>query len=196
MGEDKAFLRFEGQSFIARTLGELKTLTDEIIVPVGEKPRSLFQMFAGDNVQIVNDAYPIGSPVGGMLSALDVAERRYVAVLACDSPLVSADVFRLLYRRATNHSAAVPIWENGNTEPLVSIYDSLELKNAIHKLVHGGELRPKRIFQYLRDIAFVSVDDLRQVDPELTSFLNINTPADLAMLRQRERTLSLALVAP
>lgn len=44
MGEDKALLRFEGQPFIARTLGELKTLTDEIIVSVGEKPRSLFQM--------------------------------------------------------------------------------------------------------------------------------------------------------
>lgn len=117
----------------------------------------------------MNYAYPIGSPVGGMLSALDVAERRYVAVLACDSPLVSADAFRLLYRPATHHSAAVLIWENGNTEPLVSIYDSLELKNAIHKLVHGGELRPKFIFQYLRDISFVSVDDLRQVDPELTS---------------------------
>ena len=67
--------------------------------------------------------------------------------------------------------------------------------NRLHALYHQRcipaitaslEKGRKRVMSFYEDVRVCKVDEevLVEVDPGLTSFVNINTPADLAQIRQ------------
>ncbi len=184
MGSDKAFLTYKNRSFISLISEEASRVSRDVIVVIGEKDEKLFQSVLTDSVRIFNDAYDVHTPVGGMLTAFDYLQTEYTAILACDSPLVKSDVIRFLFDAAVSHSAAIPLWESGEIEPLCSVYHVQQAKNASLKAIREGSPGCKNMISYLPDVNYVPVLRLRAYDPALTSLLNINTPQDLLELER------------
>ncbi len=189
MGSDKAFLLHEGRPFVASIASEMLKVSDDVLVMIGRKPREEFEAALSREIKVLNDDKYIENPVGGVLSAFAHARHAHAAVVACDSPLVKADVIEYLFQALQGHSAAVPLWEAENKltmEPLCAVYNVAEAKRAIVQVVREGRMTPKHIVLLLEDVLYVDVSQLRLVDPSLDSLVNVNTRGDYTALEERE----------
>jgi len=63
--------------------------------------------------------------------------------------------------------------------PLAAVY-ATRLATAARELVAAGRRRPVFLIEHSR-AREIDVAEIRQVDPELQSLININTPADYAV---------------
>jgi len=188
MGRDKAFLQFGGESFISVIANELLGISDDIIAVVGTKNPGEFVKEVDDKrVRFVNDALYMSNPLGGMLTGLEAAMDEYAAVVACDLPLVRKSLISTLFEAAEGHDGAVPIWNPGvrlSMEPLCAVYNVRSMIKAINGSLARGEAGCKRVVISLEDVNYVPVSELREFDPELSSFRNINTQTDYDELLQ------------
>lgn len=182
MGTDKALLKYRGQEFIKLISSEMLSISDEVIVTIGRKNVETFAQVLGGDVKIMQDAQYISNPVGGMISAGRKIAHSYCAFLGCDTPFVKKEVVKLIYQHAIGHSAAIPIWENGDLEPLCGVYDAKATIKAGQAALHKGKLGCKNLISFLPSPVYLKVEDLRKVDPELVSFKNVNTTEDYRSL--------------
>lgn len=184
MRSDKAFLSHAGRPFISWIAEQAALVSIDIMVVIGNKDRSVFEPVVDPRVRIVNDTYTVRSPLGGMLTAFEIFGKGYVAVLACDIPLVRADVIRFLLSEAIRHSAAVPRWDSGRIEPLCAVYYAEEALGAGRKAVESGLFSCHDMINVLRDVNYVPVSRLRAFDPSLGSLQNVNTQDDFLKLEK------------
>ena len=104
-------------------------------------------------------------------------------VTSCDVPLLNPAVIRLLLDKCTSWDVVVP-QDEYYPHPLCAVYRTSTL-TSIRRLLEAGEHRPRSLFQQVRT-SFVPVDELRTVDAQLLSLLNLNHPAEY------ERALAIA----
>lgn len=78
----------------------------------------------------------------------------------------------------------VPIWSNGNIEPIHSTYNVAEARLAAEKTLLMGQLKVSNMIDRLRDVIYVDVEELRKMDRDLVTFFNINTKEDLKRAEQ------------
>ena len=126
------------------------------------------------------DLQPGLGPLGGLWTALDWARERGddgVFLLACDMPLVTDGVVRLLLGRPDGASAVVPFGPDG-VEPLCALY-RLSCIAAVEKRVTSGDLSLHGLLHGV-DAALVDRGLLAGVVDPNTCFLNVNTVADVA----------------
>ncbi|MCW3136687.1 MAG: molybdenum cofactor guanylyltransferase [Canidatus Methanoxibalbensis ujae] len=118
-------------------------------------------------------------PLAGILSGLRSASHEFVFVTGCDMPFLNAKVVAFLFEEANGFDAVVPAWENGMIEPLHAIYRRDAMIEAAENTIKKGERRISSAIAYLRNTKFVDVAEIRKIDAELCTFININTPNDL-----------------
>ncbi|RLG36683.1 hypothetical protein DRN79_04465 [Methanosarcinales archaeon] len=118
-------------------------------------------------------------PLAGILSGLRSASHEFVFVTGCDMPFLNAKVVAFLFEEANGFDAVVPAWENGMIEPLHAIYRRDAMIEAAENTIKKGERRISSAIAYLRNAKFVDVAEIRKIDAELCTFININTPNDL-----------------
>ena len=181
-GEDKAFLNLNGLPFITKISNQMLLVSDDVLVVIGSKDEKRFADNVRGNVTVAKDKYHFGTPVSGMLTACELVKHPYIAFVGCDMPLVRAGVIKYLYECALGHSAAVPMWENGQTEPLCSVYNVEKFREAALHAEKRNARGCKRVIDFLQDANFVPVFDLRRIDPNLESLRNINSREDLKSL--------------
>jgi len=184
MKTDKAFLIHRGRPFISWIVEQASSISEDVLVIIGNKDRREFQSVLDSKARIVNDVYTVGTPLGGMFTAFGIFHAGYVAVLACDTPLVKAGVIEFLMSEAISHSAAVPVWDSGDVEPLCSVYHADEAWKAAEKAIESGRVSCRDMISLLRDVNYVPVSRLRAFDPLLYSLTNVNTPFDLRKLER------------
>jgi molybdenum cofactor guanylyltransferase len=191
MGTDKAFLKFNGEPFICLLTHELLKISDDVLVVIGNKETEKFRHVLESKVQVIKDTYELGSPANGIRSALDLVRHRLIAVVACDEPLIKAEVVNFLRECAIGHSAAVPVWPNGDIEPLCSVYNVRKTKEAISRASQKfSRVRPRDIIGQMKNVNYVNVSKLKVYDEQLESLTNINSEEDyLKLLNRSERNL-------
>ncbi|MHB2037392.1 MAG: molybdenum cofactor guanylyltransferase [Nitrososphaerales archaeon] len=183
MGSDKAFLKFNGRPFIAVMVEELSKISDDILVVIGNKPIPKFKRILSPTIRVMKDNYDLRSPASGILTALDHVRHPSTAILACDNPLLKADVIDFLRRCSIDNSAAVPIWPNGDIEPLCSVYNVREAKKALSSATKKfGKIGPRHIISEMKDVNYVEVSKLRPYDKNLESLVNVNSRRDYSRL--------------
>ena len=171
MGQDKAWIDFEGRPIIARVIDVLREVADEVfIVANEERYRTL-------GLRVVPDRFPDGGALGGIATGVGAAAHDRVLVAACDMPFLRPDVWRLLLARAVDADAVVPKI-GGEYETLHALYAKACL-GPMERSLASGRLRVISFFADVR-VREVAEADLRAVDPELRSFTNVNTPDELA----------------
>ena len=107
------------------------------------------------------------------------ARGEYSLLLPCDTPFVSREVLSLLLEISPGVNAVIPRWPNGYVEPLQAVYRTRRALQAAEEAIRMGRLDMRSMISLLRRVRYVSTLVLKQLDPNLTTFFNLNTPQDL-----------------
>ncbi|MGQ9529796.1 MAG: molybdenum cofactor guanylyltransferase, partial [Candidatus Bathycorpusculaceae bacterium] len=92
---------------------------------------------------------------------------------------ISKSIISLLFELCPNKNAVIPRWPNGYIEPLQAVYCTKPALEAAEKAFGEDRLNMQSMVDKLRGVRYISTIVLRQLDPELRSFFNVNTPIDL-----------------
>jgi len=191
-GQDKGILALAHKPLLKHVIDGVSPVVDETIVVTNSKERAKkYAKIAPTDVQFVIDVCESRSPLVGALSGFGSARGKYSLLLPFDTPFVSKEVVSLLFELCLNKAAAIPRWPNCQIEPLHAIYQTKLALEAAKSAVAEGKLNVRAMIEKLRGVRYVSTLVLQQLDPELRTFFNINTPADLkkatAMVKPRKR---------
>lgn len=179
---EKALIDIKGRPLIALIIERLEKVVDNIIVSVRDRAQSeLLEKSLIRGYKFAYDDQRNIGPVSGILSGLSVCDNEYCFIAACDMPFINEDVVKLLFRKCEDHDAAIPRWEDGFLEPLHAVYRCAPMIRETGKAIKGGEtiiLAP--VFRM--NVNYVPVDEIRMLDPDLRTFININTDEDIQKL--------------
>jgi molybdopterin-guanine dinucleotide biosynthesis protein A len=127
----------------------------------------------------VVDELEIQSPLIGALTGFKHAHGDYSILLPCDTPFLSSQIISTLLHMCINRHAVIPQWPNGYLEPLQAAYHTKSALTATEATVKCGELDLRSMISRLGKVKYVSTLVLRQLDPKLLTFFNVNTVEDL-----------------
>lgn len=185
LGQDKRRLQLWGESgptLLEHTVHTLATLCDDLVVVLNDAAA-----WPDFPAQIVPDAYPAGGPLGGIASGLAAIRYSFALVVAADMPLLNLDLLRWMAQQPRNYDILSPRTagetKSGGWETLCAIY-SQGCLSVMQTLLHSGDLKMRLVFDQMA-VQPVTVDEWQRFDPEGTTFLNINTATDLALVVQR-----------
>lgn len=179
-GQDKGLLLLAGKPLIKHVLNVLHGMVDETIIVVSSKVQAEnFAKVTGSNVRIVIDENDMQSPLIGALTGFEKAHGKHSLLLPCDTPLVSRDILSLLLELRINKNAVVPRWPNGYIEPLQAVYCTKPAVEAAKKTLNAGKADMRSMVDGLQGVRYISTLVLRQLDPKLRTFFNVNTLLDL-----------------
>ncbi len=168
MGSDKSQLLLDDQTFVERITTTLRMVTDSV---------SLVGPFNNSELPIVADVYPKWGALGGLHAALTACQREWAIVVACDLPLVTAELFQRLASLDNGHQAIVPIQPDGRPQPLAALYRVDPCRRVATELIEAGRRRPLDLLEsvHTRWVDFAEIANLAQAE---RFFVNINTPED------------------
>ena len=163
MGRDKASLRFGSETLLARVV----RLVGEVAADVVLVAREGQELPAG--FEALRDPAEGLGPLAGIAVGLSAVRGDRALVVACDMPLLRAGLARRLLERSEGVDACVPVVD-GYPVPTCAVYARSTAARA-RELLERRELRPRAFLDGLRT-RYVAEDELRDVDPELLSFLD------------------------
>ncbi len=183
MGAEKCMLDLGGRTLLQRVIDALDAVADEVAVvtaphvppPLVQSSRSLYRAV---------DAIPDGGPLVAILAGLGQTSAPVAISVACDLPFVRPALLRLLAERVeAGASFVVPVHE-GRPQLLCSAWDGDAAALAIRTRIDAGDRAVGDMLDTL-DAELVPPEVWRDADPEGASFVNLNTPEDLAAARER-----------
>jgi len=180
LNTDKAILELDGITILNRVIKEVKGLVDEVIIVTNSEDRcNTYKKLVSPEVKFAVDAYEYQGPLVGAATGFEVASGEYCLLLPVDSPFISKEVVSLLFDCCVGKSAAIPRFTNMEIEPLHAVYHTLNALDAAKKCIERGEFEMGAMVDKLRGVRYISTMVIEQLDPELKTFFNINTPSDL-----------------
>jgi molybdopterin-guanine dinucleotide biosynthesis protein A len=182
LGKEKSLIEFGGRPLIQWSVEKLALLVEDVVVVArGPEQAGLLEDLIPD-ASIACDSVSGYGPVAGLAAGMELARNEYVLAIGCDLPFLNADVVNILFEQAQGWDAAVPMRENGMIEPLHSVYKRDALHSACQNAIEHGERKIRLPLSMLR-VKYVAVELLKNPDPELLTFFNLNTREDLDLAR-------------
>lgn len=177
--KEKALIYIKGKPIIEHAIESLEGVVDEIIVSVRDDgQKQLLKKYTTGRIVVV-DKYNNVGPLAGILEGMEATGGEYVFVVACDMPFLNVGVVEFLFKRAHGHDGALPVSYDGIFEPLHAVYRTGPMLAETKKAIEQGErfiLAP--VFN-LDDMVLIEMDEIRELDPKLKTFLNVNTQEDV-----------------
>ena len=173
MGGDKALKHFLGEPLIQRLVKRLKPLGQEIAI-IARQPAD----YAFLNLPTYTDVRPGAGALGGLLTAMSVAETQFVAVVACDLPFVNPEL--LLYQwcliQERGIDAVIPL-HGDQLQPFHAIY---RIKTCLPAVRDAIEKRTQKMLAWLDEVVTyrISTAEMRTFDSFVMTFLDLDTPED------------------
>jgi len=179
-GQDKGILELDNKPLIQHVVDAANTVVDEtIVVTNSQEGIEKYAKVLGTEVKFVVDLGELRSPLIGALTGFDAAQGEYSLLLPFDTPFVSREVVSLLFELCLNKAAVIPRWPNRHIEPLHAVYKTKHALEAAKTAVTKGKLKVSAMIENLRGVRYVSTLVIQHLDPDLRTFFNVNTPADL-----------------
>jgi molybdopterin-guanine dinucleotide biosynthesis protein A len=174
MGRPKPALRLGEATIIERIAAEVRRACDEVVIVAAT--RTLDQPWLPRAAKVIFDDRPFAGPVAALERGLAAASGGACFVCGCDQPFLRAPVVSALREMMAGHEAAIATI-GGHPQVLCAAYRRTAARRAIARMVAEGEARLTRIVALL-EVRWVAEKELLPYDPELSSFWNLNTPAD------------------
>lgn len=176
MGQPKAFLELAGISLVNRVLAVLRQLTPEIILIGNDKAP-----YVSLGLPHYGDVHP-GGALAGIHSAIFHSAQPFTLVVACDMPYLNVALLQAMAYKAKKGQYDVIV-------PTVKEYPQ-----GLHAIYHEDCLEPierrlradqRKVIGFYPDVAVDYWDETRwqTYDPTGRSFVNLNTPEELAQER-------------
>jgi len=170
MGRPKALLLFDGEPLIAHVVRKLGNIFPEIIV-VAAPDQELPPL----PVKLARDDVAYQGPVSGIYHGLKASTREICFVTSCDAPFLNLALVSHLLSQISDFDVVVPFWQE-RFQPLHAVYRT-SVAPLLKDQLERGELRPIFLYDKVRTRK-IHEDEIRGLDPEGLSFLNMNSPAD------------------
>lgn len=177
MGTNKALLHLGGKQFVERIACALRQVSRSVSI-VGGKDETDALGLPG-----VPDVYPQWGALGGLHAALVACRAEWAAVVACDLPFVTGELFVRLAHLRENFDAVIPVQNDGRPQPLCALYRRAPCLSVAQELIESGERRPRTLLHTV-NTRRVMTDELTDLDGSSYFFMNINTPEDYEQARK------------
>lgn len=168
-GVPKGLLRVDGEAIVDRLLRLGSAFGGTLLI--AHPP----ELYPGRPVRIVPDVLPDRGAPGGVHAALTHASTSRVVVVAADMPFVTLAAIRALLEAAGDARLACYA-RDGRLEPLPGLYRR-ELLGEWTRLL-GRQPSLHGLFEALSG-SVLSLETLREVDPDLGALVNVNQREDL-----------------
>lgn len=185
LGQDKRVLPTpSGLSQLDLTIRQLSTIVDDLVLALREPDHGT----PIRPVTVVFDEHPKGGPLAGLCVGLEATRYERVLVVACDLPLLNPAVLQRLLEISLDEGAdlTVPRRADGTLEMLQAVYQR-SIQSIARARLAAGRFKlaglAADLLSHGRRVRFVADAELLPFDPELQTFFNLNTPADLERLR-------------
>lgn len=185
MGFDKASLPFGENTFLDEVIKHVEPAVGKIVL-VGNSQQNLESFpvhTSNERIAITFDEQNGFGPLEGIRAGLKILSHRfnYAFVTSCDVPLLCTDLIPFLFSKIDKHEALIPVDTSLNrVYGLTAIYHTA-LHSSIAKLIDNNDLRVSDLATHF-DTKLIDMNELKAVDPELNSFLNINCLDDYRRL--------------
>ncbi len=172
MGRDKAMLEYHGTPMIQRVVEAVKPSVERIII-VSNNPGSL----KGIDARIYTDLIRGMGPLSGLVTAFEATSADELLLVACDMPMISVDMARFIVSCSNLPGDAVIPVVNGREQGLFAIYRRRSVEKMRDRISAASIQFDE--FRKNLDRTFIPESKLRQIEPSLDSFHNVNRPEDL-----------------
>lgn len=172
-GQNKAFIKIAGEPIIRRIHSLFQKLFKEIIIVTNQK-----ELFSDLNAKVYEDLIPNRGALIGLYTGLFFSSYPYSFCVACDMPFLSEKVIRYLISHIGDEDVILPKTSDG-FQPLHAIY-SKNCQGAINKILEEGKNKILDFYPLVK-VKIIEEYQFKNLDPELKSFININTPEELSI---------------
>ncbi|MFQ5867376.1 MAG: molybdenum cofactor guanylyltransferase [bacterium] len=177
IGTNKAFLKIEGRMIIEMILEKMGKIFEEIIMVTNFTEEYPPVLEAGQHlgVRLVKDIIPDESSLGGLYSGLVNSKGEYSFVVACDMPFINVELIKYMKNNCDNFDVVIPKLKYGY-EALHTIYS----KNCISPIEKQLKQDNLKIIDFFPAVKVKEINEniVKQFDPQLLSFFNINSDSD------------------
>ena len=176
MGRDKATLPFGPELMLQRVVRIISQVIDPTAIVVVASPEQVLPQLP-DRVIVTRDERPNRGPLEGIATGLRSMPNYVDAVYAtsCDVPLMVPEFVAQMFVQLGSNAISVP-YDGQYHHPLAAVYRPRVLA-MIELLLASDRLRPRFLFDKVATME-VPVDTLREVDPALSTLMNLNHPED------------------
>lgn len=171
MGGGKPLKEIAGRRLIDRALDSLGAVCQQTMVVTVE-----VASLAWLEVPVIRDRWPGKGPLNAIATAFLDSQADSLLVMAVDLPLVEPKLLELIASGPEDDKARAPMGSKG-PQPLLAYYHRLCLPAAL-RLLDGGELKTRLLLNAV-GASYIPLEQVRKLDPEELSFLNVNYPEDL-----------------
>ncbi len=181
MGTNKALLPLPGNrhlTFVEHLASTLTPFCAETILVARDSNDAANYTLPG--VQVITDKVPDHGPLMGLYTGLSAIQAQRALVVAVDMPFIQPALISFILSQPPTDSLLVPL-VNNVPQVLLAIYP-----HTILPLIDDRIQQGRRDLRSLLEVApaqYIEEAQLRLVDPELRSFVNVNTPEELEYLQ-------------
>jgi molybdopterin-guanine dinucleotide biosynthesis protein A len=169
MGKDKASLPFGDETLLERVAGTLGEVVDELWLVAREGQEVPLDL------PVARDSAEGLGPLAGIAAGLRAMQSERAFLASCDTPLIQPNFVERMFELSEGHAAAVPLIE-GHWMTTTAVYAKSLLPLA-DGLLADGIRRPRALFDATAT-RFVAAEELTDIDPELLSLRDCDTPED------------------
>ena len=176
MGMDKRHLSVHGKPLLDRVTSVLLEIFPEVLLVLAEENISR----QDKRIQIVTDLVPGRAAVGGLYTGLYYCRHPRVFAVACDMPFINPAVIELFSKKIEATDIVLAELVNG-LQPLHGLYSKRCLP-FLKEMIDAQDLCLQNIVDK-QDLTVhrIHESEIKSLDPQLLSFLNLNSPADVEL---------------
>lgn len=176
IGGNKAAVELGGAPLLQWVVDAVETVADTIMFSIAPE-QQLPPVRCRARAFLCEDLLPGRGPLTGIFSGLQATEDEHVLVVPCDAPFLQPELLKMLWSYRHRYDAVVPVVDD-HYQTLVAVYGRSCI-TPMEIALNSGDLSMRSVLSGL-DVRYVSERELRAADPELRSFRNVNSTAELA----------------
>ena len=186
MGKDKAFLPFLGTPLIMRLVDRFQQPDSEMLIITNNLPA-----YQEIGLPVFEDVRPGRGALGGLLTALSVANTSLVGLIAVDMPFASPELIKFMADRVQrlNLDGMIPSTNHG-IEPLHAVYRRETCVTLVEEAINQDLWRMKA-WHKNANLKILDPDETIDISGSEYTFLNLNTPEEFNAAEELARDLDL-----
>lgn len=176
MGQDKAFLILNGETFLRKIVKSLIKYSSNLIL-IGNKEIDLYKKELKDITDFlyIKDISPYDGPLNAVVSSLPFINNDYIFLSTCDTPFLNPEIIKYFRENIGDYEVVI-----AEINKKYQFLNALYKKEALFKakdLYQQGKKSLFALFEIL-NVKIINQEEISYIDKDLLSFWSINTPQD------------------